>query len=279
MTPATETARTVAVLPRARARAGVDALSSALSEYAHVVAARDGVHPDAYLAAADDLGELDARFGAVPIAVVTEPGEDVPARAAVAVMLPRPAIDARAHPPVSPAVRARFRRLLGIPDELVVVIGFETATPLSDLAVPSALALAHAAAVRGPHLLLALALGTPTVTDRESARAIGAVDDRDVAVADAGDELRTARELGDDVRRAARLGWGARTLVERAFDAAPAARDIALRTGLSDDAATATNVAARLRELGTPDGSPVATRALEACEPFLALAATARSGR
>jgi hypothetical protein len=278
----TASPRTIALTARARGSAGMDELSSALAGWARVAPVSDGGRPDACIVTAGDVDDVTARFTGVPVAVVIEPGSDTPAHAgahAFVFTLPRPAIDARAHPPVSPAVRARFRRMLAIPDDLVVVIGFDPATPLSERAVPSALALARAAAVRGPNLLLALALGTPTVTDAGSARTLDAVDGRDVVVAEPGDVVRTARELGDDMRRAARVGWSARRLVERSHDVGPLAREIARRTGLLPDTTPVANVVERLQELGTPDGSPVTAGALAACEPFLTISSRAGTSR
>jgi hypothetical protein len=75
------------------------------------------------------------------------------------------------------------------------------------------------------------------------------------------------------------MGWSARRLVERAHDVGPVAREIALRTGLLDETTSVTTVAARLRELGTPGASPVATRALAACEPFLTIPSSAGTPR
>ncbi|MBV8950474.1 MAG: hypothetical protein JOZ99_06345 [Actinobacteria bacterium] len=252
--------------------------------------------PDARLATSTDANGIAAalRDDAVPIAVTLRDGEeppaDVAARAAAllvarrpdapgipsfgapVVAWPEPSIDAAAHPPLPPLVRRRWRRLLGLPDPFVVVLGFDPATPLPAGAVRSALATCDVAAVRGPATLLALALGTPVVTDATTARGLGARDDREVVVAPPAGASATAHSLVADERRLARLGTAARQLVEQVHDVAPSARAVARRLGVLTPEQPRTVVHARLAELGTAAGALPAVRALAACEPFVSVA-------
>lgn len=181
-------------------------------------------------------------------------------------------IDTRAHPPLTPFVRARWRAHLGLPDPFVVVLGFDRSSALRAAAVPSALAVCSSAAVRGPHALLALALGTPLVTDAPEAERLGARDDHEVLVAAAVDAPVAAEGLATDTHRAVRLGWAARLLAERAHDVRPAALEVAKRLGLAGSEGPGSALQVRLDELGTPRGAPPAARALSRCEPFLSLA-------
>jgi hypothetical protein len=286
---------TVELLPSRRPRPELRPVLHALARVADLHASdRSLTDPDARIATSTDaIGLARALRDDVPIAVALAAGEEPPpdvAEGADVLLLPRlpgedddaptsrtvtwpvPSVDAAAHPPLTPFVRERWRTRLGLPSTLAVVIGFERVTPLRDTAVPSALALCSAAAVRGPDALLALALGTPLVTDAGEARRLGARDDVEVVIAAPHDAKPAAEELAHDVRRAARLGWAARLLAERRHDVRPAADAVAARLGLPARTRPGDSLEGRLDELGTPPGAPPAARAFERCEPFLALA-------
>jgi hypothetical protein len=286
---------TVELLPSRRPRPELRPVLHALARVADLHASdRSLTDPRARIATSTDaVGLAQALRDDVPIAVALAAGEepppDVAARADVllvprlagddagapssrTVAWPVPSIDAAAHPPLTPFVRERWREHLGLPSMLPVVIGFEHVTPLRDNALPSALALCSAAAVRGPDALLALALGTPLVTDAGEARRLGARDDVEVVIAAPHEAKAAAEELAHDVRRAARLGWAARLLAEQRHDVRPAAHAVAARLGLSRPVRPGDSLEARLDELGTAPGAAPAVRAFERSEPFLALA-------
>jgi hypothetical protein len=286
---------TVELLVGLRSVTGVEPLVRALGRFA-VVRAPDRAlaTPDARVATSTDAPGLpDALHDeAVPLAVALREGEEPPAElvahvsallvarrpgmppfGAPVVAWPHPSIDTAAHPPLSPLVRRRWRRMLGLPDELVVVLGFDPVTPLPDAAIASALAICDAAAVRGPWTLLALALGTPLVTDALSAQRLGARDDREVALATPANAVEEARHLAGDVRRATRLGAGGRRLAEQVHDVAPYALALARRLGIVVAERPHDVLQARLTELGTPPGAHVMLRALAAAEPFVSLSA------
>jgi hypothetical protein len=289
-------APTVEVLVGLRTDASVEPLVRALARYAAVRAPeRSLAPPDARLATSTDApGLRDAlRDDTIPLAVALQHGEQpsaevserasalllarrpespgIPSFAAPVVAWPDPSVDAAAHPPLSPLVRRRWRRALGLPDELVVVIGFGPATRLPEAAIPSALATCDAAAVRGPWALIALALGTPLVTDDATARRIGARDEQEIALEAPGATSAAAHDLARDERRAARLGTAARRLAEQVHDVAPSAHAVARRLGLVRVPTPGALLQEHLAELGTPTGSPVALRARVACDPFLSL--------
>jgi hypothetical protein len=147
--------------------------------------------------------------------------------------------------PVSPFVRRRWRRRLGLPECFVAEVGVATAPPLDDRTAYEALFLCAAAVVDAEHLLPALALGTPVVCGSDAAAAAGAVDGEHVVVADTAAEARAAADAlaGDDVRAAALARAGRHLVVVPAAPAGPEGR-----------------VGAALAELGTPPGSDVARR-------------------
>ncbi len=278
----------------------VEPVLRALSRFATLRARDPGLPPpDARIATSTDARGLREALhdDAVPVAVALHDGEEPPAEVAAGaaaflvarrpeapgipllgapvVAWPEPSIDAAAHPPLPPLVRRRWRRLLGLPDQFVVVLGFDPATPLGDRAVASALATCEAAAVRGRWTLVALALGTPLVTDASTARRLGLRDDCEVAVSAPASAAAAARALALDERRAARLGAAARHVVEQVHDVVPSARAVARRLGILAPERPGNVLHARLAELGTPEGAPAAMRAVAACEPFLSLASVA----
>jgi hypothetical protein len=273
---------------------GIEPLLLGLGRFAVVRAPGHTVPPpDARVATSTDAPALREALhdDVVPVAVALREGEDLPAEitahasallvarrpggpgipsfGAPVVAWPDPSIDTAAHPALLPLVRKRFRQMLDLPDELVVALGFEPPTPLADAAIAAALATCGAAAVRGPSTLLALALGTPIVTDATTAQRLGGRDGHDMVVAPAASAVDAAKELARDERRAARLGGAARRLAEEVHDVAPSALALARRLGIAGAEPPGDVVRARLAELGTPVGASVAVRALAACEPFV----------
>ena len=151
--------------------------------------------------------------------------------------------------PVSPFVRRRWRRRLGLPETFVARLGVPGA-PDADAATAAAALFTCSAAVVGVDAVeLALALGTPVVCDAEVAGTVGAVDEIHVAVADGTRADAAAEALAGDDARAARLGRNGRRLT---VDGSPPP---AADPGDPVDAA--------LAALGTPAGSPIAARLLQ----------------
>lgn len=189
-----------------------------------------------------------------------------------AVVIPRPALDPADHRPLTPFVRSRWRARLGLARELVVDVrtgGDGDRAGLPDRLVPTALAVAAAAVVDDHWIDLALALGTPVVTDAASARRIDATEGIEVMVADAGDVAASARALAGDLPRAAALGRAGRRACERRHDLRTAAAEVAERLGLTGAALDAEHVVLRLLgELWTPADARVASRASAALAGF-----------
>ena len=173
------------------------------------------------------------------------------------------AIDGAAHPPLGTFNRARRRAQLGLPKGFVVEVGFGTDT-VSDAVLPSALSLAAAVAVRGDCLVIALALGTPIVTDAASAQRYGVRDGVEVVVADGAAAGSAARELAGDERRAARLGRAATIRFGRGLDARAAATSVLARLGGPAPSPTRM-LRHRLDELKTPTLDDRALHAITAC--------------
>jgi hypothetical protein len=186
-------------------------------------------------------------------------------------VVPVDGIDAAAHPPIAPFVRARWRLALELPAELVVAVGVADVAPLAEATVPTALALASAAAMVGPWTVTALALGTPVVTDGVTADRLGAVDGEHVVIAHPGRARAVASEVGADHARAAALSHQARLLVEQRHDLRGVARELLRRLGVLPSAgvqAPLLTLQARLDELGTPAAGLPVLRALAACRPL-----------
>jgi hypothetical protein len=266
-----------------------------------VCAPRSGVHGAARLATSLDARGLEAAVAdpSTPLAVVVdrEPtGVAVVAAVAradvvlappgvavhgAATVLTLPRVDPWRHRPVPPFVRARWRRRLGLPDDFVVAFGYSPETTVGPRSVATVLALASVAAVRGEHALLALALGTPIVTDAATAGALGARDGRELVVM-SGDDPDFAAGVGVDAGAiaaatalasrpvdCARLGRRARELVEAHHDPEAVARELTTRLGIvgreAPDAGSAAILRAACRELGLPpDGTVLAHRLLAA---------------
>lgn len=172
----------------------------------------------------------------------------------VVVLPPAPAtgIDLREYPPMTPFVRARWRRRFGLPAQLVV-----DAAQLPAEVRATGLAVAAAVVATGADLLVeALAWSAPTATDAASAAAIGARPDVEVVVGDAA----AARALAADDRRAAVMGRAGRRLVERLYDPVRAAAELRHALGLT---ARPPSLQHRLDELWTPADARIRRRAAE----------------
>ncbi|MGZ6912458.1 MAG: glycosyltransferase [Acidimicrobiia bacterium] len=240
---------------------------------------------DAVLSAAVD-GPVLARAlrGPAPVAVVvdefaTRPA-DVVDRAAVfvtrdpattaalgdrAIEVPRDAVRASHHPPLTPFVRSRWRLRLGLPETMILRLGIPEPWSGPADTTAGALAVCSAAIVRGSWLLTALALGTPVVTDAADAARVGAVDRIHLTVSTPTAFDDDAEALASEPRRATALGWGGRRLVEEAHDLDEFARRVleALDIGPAPfPVAPLATLDEELAALGTPASSPVATRAI-----------------
>ncbi len=185
-----------------------------------------------------------------------------------AVYVPRVGVDVARWPPIAPLVRQRWRERYGLPAELVV--GVDAPRDPEKLAGP--LALASVAVLTGPSTALALALGTPLVTNPSSARRLGIRPGVDAEVAPTGDEAASvARAIAADQDRAAVLSRRGRRFAERHLDLSRPAAVVRRRLGI-DPAPTPTGVdlaIARLDELATPPAGPIRHRLAVAVEPLI----------
>jgi hypothetical protein len=187
---------------------------------------------------------------------------------------------AASHRPLTPFVRSRWRQRLGFPPGYVASIGFDGDgdgdgdsagdAGLDPDLVPTALTLAAAVAARGRALELALALGTPVVTDRASAAALGLAAGRDALVVDDPADRRDALDvLARDPARCASLSRAGRRAADR-LDLASVASEVAGGLGLlaavgagPDDRSTGgcpSSVRHRLDELRTPVDAAIRQR-------------------
>ena len=185
------------------------------------------------------------------------------------VVVPAGGLDADDHRPLTPFVRSRWRRRLGLAADLVVDAR-PGAAPVPEALVPSALAVAAAVVVDRHWVVRALALGAAAVVDRRTAEELGATDGTEVVVARAGDALSVAIGLAGDVRRCAALGRAGRRLCERRFARRGAAAQVAHRLGLRrQPLAPDELLVQRLGELGTAAGARMAVRARQASALFV----------
>ncbi|MCB0964369.1 MAG: hypothetical protein KDA98_13905 [Acidimicrobiales bacterium] len=179
-----------------------------------------------------------------------------------AVLVPPVGIELDRWPAVPPLVRARRREQQGLPEHHVVRIegGAEP-----EGGAP-ALASASAAIVSGPATLLALALGTPTVTSGDTARRLGLRPGRDAEVArDPAAAAELADAVADDAARAAALSRRARRCAEHHLDLGRPARRVAEGLGMVPARAGGRGrLEDRLDELACPHGSPVRVRVADA---------------
>ncbi len=241
--------------------------------------------PAARLAVSVNAVTLDTALEdrTIPVAVVVDDPETAPAHvrdrarvllapesareldAATTLAIPSDVIDADAHPPLSPFVRARWRERLGLPANLVVRVGYNDPWPGDDASIAAALAVCSAAAVRGPWTLTALALGTAVVTDASDAERLGARDGVELLVEAPVSAPTRAATVEADWPEAARLGNEARRLVEQRYSWSALARELLDRLGIERPRVPSVPLAglqARLDGLGTPPASPAALRAL-----------------
>ncbi len=190
-----------------------------------------------------------------------------------AIALPGTTVDTARHPMVPTAVRDGWRRLLGLPDPLVVTLGYPGERAWDDEVVPSVLAVASAAAVRGRWLLTALSLGTPVVTDAASATHVGADDGEHLIVAPVTRARDEALVLADDPLLTARIGRAGRRLVEDGHDMNRIARRIAAALQLvGSPKGPLGRLAAVMDALDTNPADPLLVHARSALGPFVASA-------
>jgi hypothetical protein len=170
-------------------------------------------------------------------------------------------IDAERRQPVTPFVRARWRRRWGLPEQMVWAPGELTPSP-SEAVNRTAFALASAVAVQGRAAVEALAWGAPVATDAATADSIGATDGQEVLVAEPSALGGAAADLADDQRLAASLGRAGRRLVERRHDIARPAGVLATRLGLRTERLDpARRISACLDDLWTPARDHIRLRA------------------
>jgi hypothetical protein len=210
--------------------------------------------------------EIDAALAGGADVVLTGRAELV---ARGAVLVPPVGLEVDRWPAVAPLVRARWRERLGLPEHHVVHLepGVDPAEG------EEALRTASAAVVSGPATLLALALGTPTVTSPDTARRLGVRPGRDVEVAAGREEAGALAEaIAADPARAASLSRRARRCAEHHLDLGRPARVVADRLGLrsAGEVVPSAVAAARLTELATPVGSPTWRRVDDALAALVA---------
>jgi hypothetical protein len=185
-----------------------------------------------------------------------------------ALFVPRNGIDVLRWPPIAPLVRQRWRERYGLPPELVV--GVDAPRDPEKLAGP--LALASVAVLAGPSTALALALGTPLVTNPSSARRLGLRPGVDAEVAPTGDRAAAvARAIAADQDRAAVLSRRGRRFAECHLDLSRPAAVVRRRLGI-DPTPLPSGVdlaIARLDELGTPPVGPIRHRLAVAVETLI----------
>lgn len=183
-----------------------------------------------------------------------------------AVLVPPVGIELDRWPAVPPLVRARRRQQQGLPEHHVVRIEGGAEPEGGE----QALASASVAIVSGPATLLALALGTPTVTSGDTARRLGLRPGRDAEVArDPASAAELADAVADDPARAAALSRRARRCAEHHLDLGRPARRVAEGLGLVPTPSGGRgHLEARLDELHCPAGSPVRQRVADALATF-----------
>lgn len=215
----------------------------------------------------DDVDELPRVLDDARVAAILTVREDV-ARLAGAkhVFLPVAPLRLPDVHPLSPAVRKRLRDARGLPRHAVAVADAAGANSwcgasLAPESLDTALACASVVIVRGDVIRRAMAWGAPIVTDDATAVAVGASDRAEVLVADRDSAETVAAELSDDQTTASELHWRARRFYERHFDTRSAVLELARRLGVLPTGFE--RVSALLDELGTPNGSPVRTRAYD----------------
>lgn len=184
-----------------------------------------------------------------------------------AIFVPLVGVDVARWPSVAPSVRQRWRDRHGLPAELVV--GLDPPRDQDELA--GMLALASVAVLTGPAAALALALGTPLVTNPSSARRLGIRVGVDAITAPTGEEaLTAARAIAADPDRAEVLSRHGRRFAERHLDLSRPAATVRRRLGLVPTSTPpGVDIAIdRLDELASAAATPLRRRLAAAAEPF-----------
>jgi hypothetical protein len=247
-----------------------------------ILATPEGLHlaptgvPVALWAQAEDVGSEPFRLATV---VVSDDPTVVAAAGARGLRAPtgRPIGHRRA---MSPFVRERLRLERGLAADALLEqhgAGWRFGRPSALLPVEpdlveTAMGAAAAVIVTEPDWLLrSLAWGAPTVTDRATAAAVGAVSPEEVLIAETGSaRLAAATALTRDLVEASRLSWRGYRRVE-CHDAERAAMFLVDRLALWPEAPLRPGpplptVELALRLLGTPTDAHVRTRLADATD-------------
>lgn len=267
---------------RARVRAPVDrpprpaarlATSPRAADLPRALADR-GVPVAVIAADPADRDHPHVRAAAVRVVVGTGAAPTPPTGAPRTVAVAPDALDAAAHPPVPPFVRQRIRKAHGLPERLLVRIGYPGAAPIPERLLPTALACAAAAAVRGPAVALALALGTPVVTDAPTADRLGARDGVHLLVRPDDSVEAALAGLAADPELAAACSGHARSLARGRLDLDRVAVTLLAACGIPEPRPPRQPLAgleSALAALDTPPAAAPRTRALAAagslCDP------------
>lgn len=257
------------------------------------VSPEPGTEPDAYLAASPRAHRLtDALRTGKPTAVWID-DDDPPGtlRPAATLLLtadirlagndrylfvpPDGGLDVDAIPPVPPFLRARIRRREGLPSRMVVDL---RRGELPEELVPAALSVCSACVATGGAVEQALARATPTVTDADSAAALGARAGIEVAVGEDGELTALAEELASDERAAAALSRAGRRLVESRRRRSHVAPALAAALGLFVAPGSRPRIDAVLDTMNTPARALIRSRVRIALSPYLTAGAFIRSG-
>jgi len=192
--------------------------------------------------------------------------------------LPARSVDTALHQPVTPFVRSRWRRRLGLDEDLVV----DLRTPVgNDAPVATLMALASAVIATDGTVLTAMALGTPTVVENATAHRLGLApfDDDGLRTTGAADTRPEADLLAADPTRAARMGRRARRIAERQFSTDTVAQELAKHLGLRLSSPVGLSGLVRaLDELHTEPLAPQALHALDSLAPVVDTASLADVG-
>lgn len=253
----------------------------------HVVVAGDPAGIDAVIWHRDESG---SGRHAPTLAWITGPDDEVPddtvavacdtlaaAERPGAIVVPDTTGDGLAGNarPVAAFTRSLIRKANRLPGPAVAVIGPQALTwdgqVVADHYRESVLGSCAAAVATGDDLVRALAWGTPTVTDPESAAEHGVQDGVHVVVgADPDERVRLAGELASDDLRGARLAQAARAVFEARMSASRAVLAVETALGLTHgpDGWEST-----LRSLGAWPDSTITTRMSTFMAPFPVTAA------
>ncbi len=174
-------------------------------------------------------------------------------RAVLTIETPEQAVDVRQFRSVAPFMRERWR------GRFSMQVGVEMPEGLGWRQRRTFLALCPAVVATGTTALEAMAFGTPLVSDRATAAALGATDGVHLLVDDDhGRPVEQAIALGADHRQGAAIGHAGRRLVEQSHDLSRPADDVARALGWTPAGG---RLARHLRGLPTPPLSRPITRA------------------